>query len=67
MRATYCPQCDETRWQLTGLPVQRATTCSMCGTELATERRLPGRTASEAERIERRAGAGADAAPAAPA
>jgi hypothetical protein len=66
MRATYCPQCDETRWQLTGLPVQRASTCSMCGTALETERRLPGRTRSDADRaasLERR---GAEAAPASP-
>ena len=43
MRATYCPECDETRWQLAGLPLERATTCSACGSELQTERRLPGR------------------------
>jgi uncharacterized paraquat-inducible protein A len=54
MRATYCPQCDETRWQLTGLPVQRATTCSSCGTELETERRQPGRRRVAEALVERR-------------
>ncbi len=67
MRATYCPQCDETRWQLTGLPVQRATTCSACGAELETERRLPGRAAAGAVAVERRAGLAGESAPAAPA
>ena len=43
MRATYCPSCDETRWQLAGLPIKRATTCATCGEELQTERRSPGR------------------------
>ena len=56
MRATYCPQCDETRWQLIGLPVQRATTCSACGAELETERRLPGRGRSALPASERRTG-----------
>lgn len=53
---TYCPTCDESRWQLTGLPVQRATTCSACGTELRPERRLPGR-AKPTETLEERRGA----------
>ena len=56
MRATYCPQCEETRWQLTGLPVQRATTCSTCGGELQTERRLPGRGRADTRADERRTG-----------
>ena len=56
MRATYCPQCDETRWQLTGLPVQRATTCSACGAELQIERRLPGRGRAAVPASERRTG-----------
>ncbi len=56
MRATYCPQCDETRWQLIGLSVQRATTCSACGAELQTERRLPGRRGTAAPASERRTG-----------
>ena len=54
MQATRCPECGETRWHLTGLPVDRATTCSGCGTELLPERRLPGRHASAAA-AERRA------------
>jgi ssDNA-binding Zn-finger/Zn-ribbon topoisomerase 1 len=54
MRATYCPTCDETRWQLVGLPVERATTCAGCGSELQTERRRPGRAAAGESRFERR-------------
>ena len=65
MRATYCPQCDETRWQLTSLPVQRATTCSACGSELQTERRLPGRS-GPAPASERRTGERLEPTPAAP-
>jgi len=57
MRATYCPQCDETRWQLTGLTLQRATTCSSCGTALRPERRQPGRRRVAGALVERRAAA----------
>ena len=55
MRATYCPSCDETRWQLTGLRIERATTCASCGGELQTERRTPGRGRLAAKLEERRA------------
>ena len=48
MQATFCPTCGETRWQLMTLAVERATTCSVCGDELRTERRLPGRKAADA-------------------
>lgn len=67
MRATYCPQCDETRWQLTGLPVQRSTTCLACGTELQAERRRPGRTVLSDAMAERRAGVREPPTPATPA
>ena len=64
MQATFCPTCGETRWQLMTLRVERATACSACGTELQTERRLPGRKATAQPPGERRFGAGhpADAA-----
>ena len=58
MRGTYCPQCDSTRWQLTGLPVTRATTCSECGAQLQPERRLPGRKQLKQALTERRSGLG---------
>ena len=56
MEATRCPACGETRWQLTGLPVERATACTLCGEDLMPERRLPGRrmTASSTRDGERR-------------
>ena len=46
MHATFCPTCGETRWQLSGITVQRENACALCGGELITERRLPGRKAS---------------------
>ena len=46
MEATRCPSCGETRWHLTGLPVERTTACSLCGEDLMPERRLPGRRTS---------------------
>ena len=55
MRATYCPSCDETRWQLAGLDIKRATTCSSCGTSLQAERRRPGRGRVKQALVERRA------------
>lgn len=56
MRGSYCPHCDETRWQLMGLPVTRSTTCSTCGSELQTERRTPGRKRLAEAVRERRTG-----------
>ena len=46
MEATRCPACGETRWHLTGLPVERTTACAVCGEDVMPERRLPGRRAS---------------------
>jgi hypothetical protein len=43
MKGTRCPNCGETRWHLTGMALDRATTCHVCGTEVVPERRLPGR------------------------
>ncbi len=60
MHATFCPTCGETRWQLTGITVERTNACALCGGELITERRLPGRKKPAAEAApvdERRAGA----------
>lgn len=45
MDATRCPACGETRWHLTGLPVERTTACALCGEDMVPERRLPGRRA----------------------
>ena len=56
MRGSYCPHCDETRWQLMGLPVTRSTTCSTCGSELQPERRTPGRKRLAEAISERRSG-----------
>ena len=56
MRGTYCPHCDETRWQLMGLPVTRSTTCSACGSQLRPERRSPGRKRVSEALAERRFG-----------
>ena len=56
MRGTYCPHCDETRWQLMGLSVTRSTTCSGCGAELQPERRTPGRKRIAEALSERRLG-----------
>lgn len=54
MVATRCPACGETRWNLTGLPLERASACTMCGEELVTERRVPGRRFTGAPTDERR-------------
>lgn len=58
MRATYCPTCDETRWQITGLAVQRATACPACGTDMHPERRQPGRGPLTGALVERRSALG---------
>lgn len=60
MHATFCPTCGETRWQLSAITVERTNECALCGGELITERRLPGRKKASAEAAphdERRVGA----------
>ena len=57
MDATRCPSCGETRWQLTGLPVQRTTECTICGEELVPERRTPGHSNDTSARADERRGA----------
>ena len=44
MEGTRCPQCGETRWQLTSFALDRKTMCPVCDTEVLPERRMPGRS-----------------------
>ena len=42
MEALRCPGCGETRWHI--LPVKlEAHVCAICGEQMVTERRRPGR------------------------
>jgi hypothetical protein len=43
MQGLHCPDCGATRWHLLPIAPAANRTCQVCGGEMLTERRRPGR------------------------